>query len=109
MRPAAARADDPPPSASPSPSPAPERPIATSVDRIAKEMQEERDAPCRKELEAGRPCFPVVVEAHTPEFSVKSGLQEWIEKQQHIYRGGAVPPTSGITIDPGCQGRSAIK
>lgn len=88
----------------------PEQPIRSSIDRIAKEMQEERDAPCRKALEEGKPCFGALVEARAPEYSVKASLENFVAEERR--RRQPRPSGSGVAIisfDPVCVGKSAVK
>jgi hypothetical protein len=113
----------PAPSASPSPSAAPSgsQPIRSSVERVVDKMESQREDPCKKAGAEGRPCFPVSTTAG-PVYSVRDSLAEALGKgggrapagaptvsEMSRYRPGSQTPIVGITFDPGCMAKSALK
>ena len=115
-----------PPSPSPSPSAAPSppaRPVSESVDRVVGRMEDEREDPCKKAAQEGRPCFPVSTTVRGEEFSVRKslGLPD-AEKSKPApggtptvaemgpYRPGpkAIPITL-VKFDPGCVAKGILK
>src|SRR5262245_29745917 len=106
---ALARAEEPQPrpTPTPQPSPSPQQPIRSSIERIAKEMAEENETPCRKAKEEGKPCFPALVEAHRPEYSVKASLQDFVSEERQRWKSRPGPGL--LSFDPVCAGKSALK
>ena len=104
----------------PSPSPSP-RPIADSVEKVVERLEAERKDPCLKAAREKVPCFPVKTEEKGFDASVREslGLLGPAEKaspdrpptreEMGPYRPGSTTPTVGVTIDPVCVGKSALK
>lgn len=113
---APARAEGPPPSPSP-------RPITESVDRVVKKFEDEREDPCRKAVEEGRPCFPVSTTVRGPEYSVRDSLRLPDTQKDKPAPGGAPsvaemgPYRPGgrtvvaplVKFDPGCVAKGILK
>ncbi len=87
---------------------------------MVKEVEEEREAPCKKKLAEGMPCFPITTEVRGPRYSVRDSLRDLGKGKApsrpptvgelQPYLSGAITPTSpGIGFDPGCVGKSVLK
>jgi hypothetical protein len=109
-----AQAPAPTPSPTPSPTPIPRRPIAESVEPAVERYLSEHGEPCTRAAAERIPCYPVVVEAHGPTYSVAESLRSW----KPDLSAGAVgnPPVSpwgtpvgGVGFDPVCIGKSVAK
>lgn len=110
------RAGGEPPTTTPSP-----RPIAESVERVIDRIEEERKDPCLKAARENVPCFPVKTEERGFDASVREslGILGPVEKPSRDrpptrdelgpYRPGSTTPTVGVTVDPVCIGKSALK
>lgn len=105
----------------PAPTP-PERPIAASVDRLLKRLEEKWKEPCRQALADDVPCFPVTVERDAPEYSVAQSLRDFVPDDSPSpsrpptlteiapYRPGPVRPMATfLKVDPTCVAKSALK
>jgi len=112
----ARRAAGEPPAAVPSP-----RPISDSVEKVIDRLEAERKDPCLKAARENIPCFPVKTEEKSFDASVREslGILGPMEKptpdrpptreEMGPYRPGSTTPTAGVTVDPGCIGKSALK
>ncbi len=109
-------AEDPPPTT------LPPRPISNSIEKVVERLEKEREDPCRKPVAEGKPCFPVSTSVRGPEASVRESLGVLLPDTAPSpdrpptkdglapYRPGPVGAVaSGVTIDPGCVGKSALK
>jgi hypothetical protein len=104
----------------PSPAPSP-RPITESVEKVIDRLEEERKNPCLKAARENIPCFPVKTEEKRFDSSVREslGIPDPPEKptpdrpptreEMGPYRPGSTTPTVGVTVDPVCIGKSALK
>jgi hypothetical protein len=112
----AARAGGEPPAATPSP-----RPITESVETVIDRLEAERKDPCLKAARENVPCFPVKTEEKGFDASVREGLgilgpmekptpdRPPTQEEMRRYRPGSTTPTVGVTVDPVCIGKSALK
>jgi hypothetical protein len=103
-------------SADPSP-----RPISESVEKVIDRLEEERKNPCLKAARENLPCYPVKTEEKGFDASVRESLglvgpaekptpnRPPTHRETGPYRPGSETPTAGITIDPVCMGKSALK
>jgi hypothetical protein len=110
------RAGGEPPAATPSP-----RPITDSAEKVIDRLEEERKDPCLKAARENVPCFPVKTEEKGFDASVREslGILGPAEKpspdrpptrdEMGPYRPGSTTPTVGVTVDPVCIGKSALK
>jgi len=100
----------------------PVRPIAASVDRLLKRLEEKWKEPCRQARADDVPCFPVIVEQDTPEYSVAQSLRDFVPDDSPSasrpptlteiapYRPGPVRPMATfLKVDPTCVAKSALK
>ena len=112
----AGASEDPPPTT------LPPRPISDSIERVVERLEKEREDPCRKTVAEGKPCFPVSTSVRGPEASVRESLGVLLPGTAPSpdrpptkdglapYRPGPVGPViSGVTLDPGCVAKSALK
>jgi hypothetical protein len=111
----AVSADDPPPTT------LPPRPLTDSIERVVRRLEEERKEACRKAVEAGVLCFPVSTEVSKPEVSVRDSLRDLGPPSKpspnrpptldelKTFRPGPRLVLPGLTIDPGCVAKSALK
>ena len=104
----------------PSPSPSP-RPIAESMEKVIERLEAERKDPCLKAARENVPCFPVRAEKKAPDASVRESLgiplppdqpspdRPPTREEMGPHRPGSDTPTVGVTVDPVCIGKSALK
>ncbi len=104
--------------ATPSPSP---RPITESVEKVIDRVEAERKDPCLKAARENVPCFPVKTEEKGFDASVREGLgilgppdkpspnRPPTLEEMREQRPGSTTPTVGVTVDPGCIGKSVLK
>jgi hypothetical protein len=105
---------------SPSPSPA-ARPIAETAEKVIDRLEAERKDPCLKAERENIPCFPVKAEEKGFDASVRESLgiplppdqpspdRPPTREEMGPYRPGSTTPTVGVTVDPVCVGKSALK
>jgi hypothetical protein len=95
------------------------RPIRESVDRAVAEFIEEH-SPCGPAGGDGVPCFPVLVEAAAPEYSVRDSLRRLEPDNRRmpgpptpaeLHQFGANPlPVSGtVSFDPICKTKQLVR
>jgi hypothetical protein len=104
----------------PSPSPSP-RPITDSVEQVIDRLEAERKDPCLKAKRENVPCFPVKAEEKGFDASVRESLgilgppekptpdRPPTREEMGPYRPGTTTPTVGVTVDPVCIAKSALK
>jgi hypothetical protein len=99
----------------------PPRPISESVEKVIDRLEEERKNPCLKAARENIPCFPVKTEEKGFDASVRESLgilgpadkpspdRPPTREEMRQYRPGSTTPTVGVTVDPVCVGKSALK
>ena len=104
------------PAATPSP-----RPIAESIEKVIERLEAERKDPCLESARENIPCFPVKTEKKPFDASVRESLgilgpaakpspdRPPTREEMGRYRPGSTTPTVGVTVDPICIGKSALK
>lgn len=116
-------AQEPSPTPTPRPSPTPQapRPILTAIDPAVEKWWVETREPCKKVINQGVPCFPVEVHAEGPTVSVRDSLWDLggkAEPSKHsaptveemkAMRPGSQTPTVGVSFDPVCAAKAALK
>jgi hypothetical protein len=108
--------------ASPEQAAAREQPIRSSIERVVERFIKEKGVPCPISDEA-IPCFPVEVEAEAPRpaGSVADSLRDLgpataptpgrppTLEEMALLRPGPLSPVAGVSFDPGCAARSAVR
>jgi hypothetical protein len=102
--------------ASPSP-----RPIADTVEKVIDRLEAERKDPCLKAARENVPCFPARTDEKGYDASVRESLGDVgpakkptpdrppTREEMGPYRPGSDTPIVGVTVDPVCIGKSALK
>lgn len=106
---------------SPPPTTQPAWPILTAIEPAVEKWWAETREPCNKLINKGVPCFPVEVHADGPTVSVRDSLWNLVGKappskqsaptlaEMAPMRPGSQTPTIGVSFDPVCAVKAALK
>jgi hypothetical protein len=75
---------------------------------VVERLEKEREDPCRKTADEGKPCFPVSTSVKGPEFSVRESLGAR-SPEAAPHQGPVAPVIPLLAFDPGCVGKSVLK
>jgi hypothetical protein len=104
--------------------PARSRPLREAADRIVRELEADRNTPCRRQFSEGVPCFPVASEETRPKWTVSvreslgdlgpEGKPSRSRPQTNDELQARRPHQAGPNLlersfDPGCVGKSVLK
>jgi hypothetical protein len=106
----------PPPTTQPA-----KKPILQAIDPAVEKWWIETREPCKKPINLGVPCFPVEIHAEGPTVSVRDSLWDLggrAAPSKHSaptlaemapMRPGSQTPTIGVSFDPVCAAKAALK